>query len=195
MDPINILVGVVILVSLGANLGSVKVGVKSSLSNTVVKPKSYLQKVPPNFSAFILVLQILGMFGIGLYEQQIENQYFAIRIVGLICFGLFSWMQIAASKSLGKNYSQEVLILKGHELKTGGIYKFIRHPQYMTQILADIGAGVALLNYIVLPLVVLVEMPLLILRAGLEDKILSKHFKDEFVSYKKKSGFMVPFIG
>jgi protein-S-isoprenylcysteine O-methyltransferase Ste14 len=195
MDPINILVCFILLVSLGANLGSVKVGVKSSLSNTVAKPKSYLQKVPPNFSALILVLQVLGLFKIGTLELQVENQYMALRLTGLICFGLFSWIQIASSKSLGKNYSQEVLILKGHELKTGGLYKFIRHPQYAAQILSDLGAGVALLSYVVLPLVLLVELPLFILRARMEDNILSKHFKDEFVSYKKKSGFMIPFIG
>jgi hypothetical protein len=29
----------------------------------------------------------------------------------------------------------------------------------------------------------------------MEDKLLSKHFKEEFSAYKKKSGFMIPFIG
>jgi len=59
----------------------------------------------------------------------------------------------------------------------------------------DFGAAVALLSYIALPLILFVELPLLIMRASLEDKMLAKHFGDEFMRYKKNSGFMIPFIG
>jgi protein-S-isoprenylcysteine O-methyltransferase Ste14 len=60
--------------------------------------------------------------------------------------------------------------------------------------LMDLGAAVALLSYMVLPLAV-IEIPLLILRANLEERLLAKYFKDEFIEYKKKSGYLLPFIG
>jgi len=33
------------------------------------------------------------------------------------------------------------------------------------------------------------------MRASVEDKLLYKHFAEKFSDYKKKSGFMIPFIG
>ncbi|MHB9040989.1 MAG: methyltransferase family protein [Melioribacteraceae bacterium] len=85
--------------------------------------------------------------------------------------------------------------MKDHKLITGGIYKFIRHPQYLSQLLSDLGAGLALLSYIVVPVVVLIEIPLFIMRAVLEDKLLQKHFGEEYSAYKKRSGFIIPFVG
>jgi protein-S-isoprenylcysteine O-methyltransferase Ste14 len=32
------------------------------------------------------------------------------------------------------------------------------------------------------------------MRASFEEKLLSKHFKEEFEQYKKTRGFMIPFI-
>ena len=64
----------------------------------------------------------------------------------------------------------------------------------MSQILVDLGAGIALMSYIIVPLA-LIEIPFLIMRAQLEDKLLQKNFKNEFSEYKKRSGFMIPFIG
>jgi protein-S-isoprenylcysteine O-methyltransferase Ste14 len=58
-----------------------------------------------------------------------------------------------------------------------------------------LGAGLALLSYLVVPVVILIELPLFIMRAALEDKLLKKHFGDEYSTYKKRSGFMIPFVG
>jgi protein-S-isoprenylcysteine O-methyltransferase Ste14 len=58
----------------------------------------------------------------------------------------------------------------------------------------DIGGGLALMSYILLPLAI-VEIPFLIMRAILEEKLLEKNFKEQFSAYKKKTGFIIPFIG
>lgn len=195
MDPINILVGITMLFAMTANYSGAKGGLKKSLTKVANRPKTYLQKVPPNVSAVILIILILGIFKIGTFEKTLVENEEIYRIIGLLFFLGFSFLQVISFKQLGNNYSQEILILKDHELITSGLYSFIRHPQYLSQILADIGAAVALMSYIALPLVILVELPLFLLRAKEEERILAKHFGDEFVNYKKKSGFILPFIG
>jgi len=50
------------------------------------------------------------------------------------------------------------------------------------------------LSYLV-GLLALIEIPIYIMRASAEDKLLSKYFAERFSEYKKKSGFMFPFIG
>jgi hypothetical protein len=53
--------------------------------------------------------------------------------------------------------------------------------------------GIALFGFVIIPVVILVELPLFILRAIREEKLLESHFKDKFVTYKKNSGFIIPF--
>lgn len=195
MDPINLLVGINLFVAASANLSGAKKGLKSSVTNAVSRPKTYLQKIPPNIAAFVLLLIILGVFKIGTYDPINENDFQSVRIAGLLLYILFSWIQVWSYKSLGNNYSQEILIFKEHQLVTTGSYKLIRHPQYISQLISDLGAGVALMGYLIIPVVLFVELPLFILRAVYEDKLLQKHFGDEFSAYKKRSGFMLPFIG
>lgn len=194
-NAINILVALNLLVSMSANYSGAKKGLKTSITKVVERPVTFLQKLPPNISALVLILTILSIFKIGSLTDNFEIQFESIRIAGLIMFLIFSWLQVWAYKSLGKNYAQDIVILKEHQLHTTGIYKFIRHPQYISQILSDLGAGLALLSFTVVPIVILFELPLLIMRASVEDKLLQKYFGEKFAAYKKESGFIIPFIG
>lgn len=195
MDPINILVGINLFLTISANFSGAKKGLKTSITKVIEKPNTFLQKTPPNIAALILVLSILSIFDLGTLQQAYKDDLQIIRIIGLGFFILFSWIQVWAFKSLGKNYAQDIVIMKEHLLVTSGVYKIIRHPQYLSQMLSDLGAGIALLSYTVVPLVVIVEIPLFIARGIVEEKMLHKHFKEKFAEYKKKSGFMIPFVG
>jgi len=195
MDPINLLTAINLFVTISANFSGAKKGLKTSITKVVERPETFLQKTPPNVAAFILLLTILSVFKIGTLPVEFEQNYHELRIIGLVMFVLFSWGQIISYKTLGNNYAQDIVIMKGHNLVTKGIYRFVRHPQYLCQLLSDIGAGLALMSYFVLPLVLVVELPLFLMRALAEEKILSKHFGKDFDEYKKQSGFMIPFIG
>ena len=196
MDPINIFVGLNLLATFGANISGAQRGLKEKLTVHKEKPKTYLQKFPLALSALSLVAIILGLFQIGTLEyiDEFGNAMFEnTRLIGFILYLTFSWIQIWAYKTLGENYSQDILILKDHKIVTSGPFKLIRHPQYLSQILMDLAAGVATLSYVVI-IIALIEIPFLIMRALLEEKILAKHFK-EYSEYKSKRGFMIPFVG
>lgn len=191
MDPINIIIGLNIIASFGANVAGAKKGFKSSVIAVKERPVTYLQKLPLILSTITLVALILGVFQVGTIGY--SDEYFSLRITGLLVYIVFSWVQIAAYKSLGENYSQEILVLKNHSLIKSGVFKFIRHPQYISQIFLDIGGGLATLSFLVLP-VALIQIPFIVMRASMEDRLMEKYFKDEFKEYRKKSGFMIPFL-
>lgn len=194
-NAINILVAINLLVSMSANLSGARKGLKTSITKVVERPASFLQKVPPNIAALVLIFTIISIFKVGTLTGESESRFYVLRITGLIMFIVFSWLQVLAYKSLGNSYAQDVVIMKEHKLVTDGIYKFIRHPQYLFQLLSDLGAGLALLSYLIIPVVILIELPLFFMRALLEDKLLQKHFGDDYSAYRKRSGFMIPFIG
>jgi protein-S-isoprenylcysteine O-methyltransferase Ste14 len=104
-----------------------------------------------------------------------------------------SWGQVAVYRSLGESYSQDIVILKNHRLVQKGLYKYIRHPYYLLQILSDLGSSLALLSYLVFPLA-LIEIPILISRAKVEERLLQKHFPEQFKGFRNKTGFILPFI-
>ena len=103
-------------------------------------------------------------------------------------------MQIWATKVLGDNYSQDVAIKKDHKLITSGPFKIVRHPQYLSQFLMDLGGAAATLSFVLAP-IALLQIPFLFMRASLEDKLLEKHFGESFKDFKKKTGQIFPFIG
>lgn len=195
MDALNLLIGINLFVSMSANMSAAKKALKSTFTKVKERPKSYLQKVPPNVSAIILVFTILGIFRLGVLSENLVADFVYLRYVGLIIFIVFSWVQVVSYKSLGNSYSHEIVVFREHQLIKKGMYKSIRHPQYVSQILSDIGAGLALMSYCVIPLVLLVEIPLFIMRANFEERLLQNHFGDDYKDYKKKSGFFLPFIG
>ena len=192
MDPINIIVGLNIIATFGANVSGAKKGFKSKIGATKEKPKTYLQRLPVILSTLTLIGLIISVFQIGTLEYKLD--YNLIRYIGLAVYLVFSWVQVWAYKSLGENYSQDILIKKDHQLVKKGPFRIVRHPQYLSQILIDLGGAAATLSYIVAPLAI-VQIPFIIMRASLEDKLFAKYFTDEFVLYKKKSGFIFPFIG
>ena len=192
MDPINIIVLLNVIATFGANVTGAKRGLKSTVGEIKEKPKTFLQKFPPLLSTFSLIALILAAFQIGTLEY--IEEYSIIRYIGLTVYLVFSWIQVWSFKTLGDNYSQEIMIKKKHELVTKGPFKILRHPQYFCQILVDIGGAMATLSY-VLSGFALIEVPIYIMRASVEDKLLAKYFGDKFAQYKKKSGFFFPFIG
>ncbi len=192
MDPLNIFVLFNIIATFGANLGGARKGLKSTVVPPKEKPKTFLQWLPVLLSILTLVCLILAVFQVG--TLQYKNSNWDLRLIGLIVYLIFSWFQIWSYKVLGENYSQQVLIFRSHKLVEKGPFRIIRHPQYLSQILMDLGGGLVTLSYIIIP-IALIEIPFLILRASLEEKLLSKNFKDAFIAYKKKTGFMFPFIG
>jgi len=192
MDPINIIIGLNIIATFGANFGGAKRGIKDKVGVFKDKPKTYVQTLPLVLSTITLVFLIISVFQIGTFEYRIDNQ--TLRIIGLCFYIIFSWVQIWAFKVLGDNYSQDIAIKKDHKLVTSGPFKIVRHPQYLSQMLMDLGGAVATLSFILAPLA-LIQLPFLLMRASFEDKLLEKHFGENFRSYKKKSGMIFPFIG
>ena len=192
MDPITIIIGLNLIATFRANIGAAKTGIRDKVGVFKDKPKTYLQTLPLILSTVTLVILIISLFRIGTLEY--KDDYQILRIVGLVFYLVFSWIQIWATKVLGDNYSQDIAIKKDHKLITSGPFKIIRHPQYLSQFLLDLGAAAATLSFILAPLA-LIQIPFLFMRASLEDKILEKHFGENFRNYKKQSGMIFPFIG
>jgi len=79
------------------------------------------------------------------------------------------------------------------KLVTGGIYKYIRHPQYTGFFMITLGM---MLEWATLPLIILYAL-LLVLYCQLakkEEKDIEKEFGREYLEYKEKTKMFIPYI-
>ena len=97
MDPINIIIGLNIIETLGANVSGAKKGLRSKISVAKEKPQSYLQQLPLSLSVLTLIILIFGIFQVGTLSY--NSEYNVLRIVALLAYLLFSWIQIWSYKT------------------------------------------------------------------------------------------------
>ncbi|AHF15896.1 isoprenylcysteine carboxyl methyltransferase [Niabella soli DSM 19437] len=112
--------------------------------------------------------------------------------LGLLILGILLRFFIIAS--LGKFFTTNVTIRQEHVLKTDGCYKYIRHPAYAASLLSFAGFGISLNNQIAL-LVVLIAVRLAFYnRIRIEERLLVKHFGQQYIDYGKHTWRLIPFI-
>ena len=106
--------------------------------------------------------------------------------IALVIGGVGMGIWILGMVSLGKSLA----VLPGTDaLKTGGIYRFFRHPIYVGINLTLFGLLVACGSIFGMVYMAVVVIPLNIYRARIEEKALLEKFGDGYRAYRKKTLF------
>jgi protein-S-isoprenylcysteine O-methyltransferase Ste14 len=107
----------------------------------------------------------------------------------LACSVFIFWHAHMDSKS---NWSPTLEIHKDHTLVTNGIYRYIRHPMYASQLLWVIAQILLLQNWLAGPLDLVFFIPFYFLRVQAEEKMMLESFGDQYRDYMKKVGGLIP---
>ena len=84
-------------------------------------------------------------------------------------------------------------IVEGHQLVTDGIYRHIRHPIYLGEIIRNIGITV-FFSSIYGFLIILLSLFFLLVRIELEEKMLISAFGKNYYEYKHKTRKLIPYL-
>jgi protein-S-isoprenylcysteine O-methyltransferase Ste14 len=82
--------------------------------------------------------------------------------------------------------------LDNAQLRTGGIYSFVRHPMYLSVILLAMGGTLYLKAYLTLALD-MIAILFLIYKISFEEKMLTEKYA-YYKEYQKKTKKLIPFI-
>jgi protein-S-isoprenylcysteine O-methyltransferase Ste14 len=136
----------------------------------------------------LVVVQFVSLiFIVIISESSITSNPFSLIVFSLaILIGLIPILQ--------KNFKVNIFpeVTKNMDLVTSGIYKFIRHPMYLSVLLVGISFVIADPK----PLILLVWMILLInlhLKMDIEEINLIKTFP-EYKEYRNSTKRLIPFI-
>ncbi len=110
-----------------------------------------------------------------------HGEWNAARLVGLCIAVPAAVLLFTARWQLGKSFS---VTPQARELVTWGIYSKIRNPIYVFSALLLLGVLIAL-QYRYAFLLLLVLVPIQIIRAHQEAKVLEARFGEEYRSYRK----------
>lgn len=117
------------------------------------------------------------------------NALFALG-VSLILLGLI--IRIISISTLKQHFTYTVTKIENHILIESGLYKHIRHPGYLGQIVIFIGTATALSNWLS---IILMFIPVFIgysYRIFIEEKFLVELMGQEYIDYQKRTNKLIP---
>ena len=110
-------------------------------------------------------------------------------VIGLLSLGLMWW----TLTTLGRNLTDTVVTRREHALVTGGPYRFVRHPYYVTTLLLVVAAFLLTENLLI-GIPGLAVFVLLAIRSRTEEQKLVERFGDTYREYARRTGRFVPWL-
>jgi protein-S-isoprenylcysteine O-methyltransferase len=92
--------------------------------------------------------------------------------IGLVLIVVGVVMRQWAIRTLGRFHTAQVRILDDHALVTAGPYRVVRHPSYAAGLVADVGLGLALGNWLSLVVFVGLLAAVMVRRIHVEEEAL-----------------------
>lgn len=124
----------------------------------------------------------------GMIPHTIWVQLLGVAICG---YGLF--FTLWARRTLAGNWSSDVTFKQNHELIQMGPYRFVRHPIYTGLLMMSLGTAVNFGQLHCWLSIVLTWIGFWI-KLTQEEKLLLRHFPDEYPTYQKQVKALVPLL-
>ena len=119
---------------------------------------------------------------------------FLLSLLGLLLGIIGLIVRYIAFITLGRFFSRTLREAENHTLITHGIYKYIRHPGYLSDLLIFIGLALAMNNLIPIIFILLTFAAAYTYRILTEEKMLIEIFGSQYKEYQKSSKLLIPFI-
>jgi protein-S-isoprenylcysteine O-methyltransferase Ste14 len=100
---------------------------------------------------------------------------------------------IWSRKTLADNWSSNIEFKQGHKLVERGPYHFVRHPIYTSLLLMCLGTGIVSGRLAAMASLLLFFTGFWI-KLKQEERLLLRHFPDEYPAYKARVKALVPFV-
>lgn len=162
------------------------------------KNKRSVIKTGDRLSIWILIISIsLGYwlsFMIGATRTGRIYHWDTFFIIGSVLTITGLIIRVSAIMTLKQQFTYTVTKIENHELIEDGLYKSIRHPGYLGQLIIFLGISTALSNWLS---IVLMIVPVFIgysYRITVEEKFMIKQMGQTYLDYRKRTKRLIPLI-
>jgi protein-S-isoprenylcysteine O-methyltransferase Ste14 len=119
------------------------------------------------------------------------NTFFIIGSI-LALIGLI--IRTSAILTLQQQFTYTVTKIVDHELIVTGLYKKIRHPGYLGQVIIFLGISTCLSNWISILLMIIPVLLGYLNRINVEDKFIVEQIEQKYADYQKHTKKLIPAI-
>jgi protein-S-isoprenylcysteine O-methyltransferase len=129
-----------------------------------------------------------------LRATQLGAGYWPIA-VGLALYAFGAALRLWAVLTLGRLFTLSVGVQAAHHVVANGPYHFVRHPSYSGVLIASLGLGIALANWLSIAVLALVPLPAALVRIRVEERNLLAALGEEYRGYARSRARLLPRIG
>ncbi len=152
------------------------------------KPKEWLTFWLFLFAYLITVgLTFLDYLKLKILSFNLEILFGIILVGGVV-------IRILCKMWLRRFFNINIVIRKDHEIVRKGLYKYIRHPMYLSTLFMFIGFAGVLSSILGIISTFVLILPVTLIRIRREEYHLKKKTKDRYEDYMKHTKKLIPFI-
>jgi protein-S-isoprenylcysteine O-methyltransferase Ste14 len=119
------------------------------------------------------------------------NAFFAIGMA-LVVAGFV--IRIHSILTLNQYFTYSVAKVANHKIIETGLYKFIRHPGYLGQLIIFFGISTSISNWLSV-LVMMIPVTLgYLYRINVEESFMLENLGEDYLNYQKRTKRIIPFI-
>jgi protein-S-isoprenylcysteine O-methyltransferase Ste14 len=119
------------------------------------------------------------------------NTFFIIGSI-LALFGLI--IRVTSILKLKQQFTYTVTKIENHELIETGLYKIIRHPGYLGQLIIFLGISTCLSNWLSIIFMLIPVLLGYLNRINIEEKFMVEQMGQKYLDYKKRTKKLIPAI-
>jgi protein-S-isoprenylcysteine O-methyltransferase Ste14 len=113
-------------------------------------------------------------------------------IAGIVCYVFGLWLFHRSHVDLGTNWSITLEVRQQHRLITHGVYRWVRHPMYLSLFIHGAGQALVLPNWVAGPSYLVAMMILFAFRLGPEERMMREEFGTEYEAYTATTKRLIP---
>ena len=121
-------------------------------------------------------------------------QWTALQIAGLVVMGIGIAVRSTAIIQLGRFHTPNVAVRSDHQLKQTGLYRYVRHPSYLGALIAFLGFGFALGNWLSVVVMMAITPCIYLYRIHEEDAALSAELGEAYRQYCVRTKRLIPWV-
>jgi protein-S-isoprenylcysteine O-methyltransferase Ste14 len=112
---------------------------------------------------------------------------FILIIIGLI-------IRVTSIMALKQQFTYTVTKIEDHELIEKGLYKYLRHPGYLGQLIIFTGIATTLSNWLSILFMIVPVLLGYIYRMHVEEKFMIEQIGQKYTDYQKRTKRLIPMI-
>ena len=108
----------------------------------------------------------------------------------IFCIGLL--IRIYSILTLKQYFTYSVATVENHKIIETGLYKFIRHPSYLGQLIIFLGISISISNWLSIPLMMTPILIGYLYRISIEEKFLGEQIGEDYLLYQERTKKVIP---